>query len=49
MIDKSGSHVGYNKLVGETIDQVIRHIDSFPKYISHYCRATTEPKLLRMI
>lgn len=40
---KSG---GRNKCSDQQISEICQHIDSFPKYISHYCRKETSAKFL---
>lgn len=46
--DKRGSSENkvIKKLPDETKNNVIRHITSFPTYVSHYCRGETEAKFL---
>lgn len=36
--DKRGNHVPSNKTDGIVLQKVIQHIESFPKYTSHYSR-----------
>lgn len=46
MVDKRSSHGGYNRLADHKTDEVIHHINSFPKYKSQYCKSTTETSFL---
>ncbi|KAJ8869976.1 hypothetical protein PR048_028987 [Dryococelus australis] len=40
---KSG---GKNKHPEDKVKEVVKHIESFPKYVSHYCLSETDAKLL---
>ncbi|KAJ8870221.1 hypothetical protein PR048_029238 [Dryococelus australis] len=37
---------GKNKHSKERAKEAVKHIDSFPKYVSHYCRSETDAKFL---
>lgn len=37
---------GKNKINEDDINLIVGHIDSFPKYISHYCRGKTDSRYL---
>lgn len=42
--DQRGKHIPSNKTDEAVLQKVINHIDSFPKYSSHYCRAKNPNK-----
>lgn len=44
--ERGKSSGGQNAMTLEQKEAIIAHIDSFPKYISHYCRNKTDAKFL---
>jgi len=47
IVDKRGKKTGgWNKISPLTEQDVMNHINKFPKYVSHYCRESTETKFL---